>query len=95
MNEAKVPTALEQLVDRLLAKDPAQWPGSAAEVCERLEEMDDHHADTPLPSRGPDVTSTVELTPQEAAHGAVLPTRMTSHRPCPALGAVGLLDGRY
>ncbi|WP_107468894.1 protein kinase domain-containing protein [Streptomyces caniscabiei] len=84
------PVELERLVDRLLAKDPAQRPDSD-EVYDLLEEINDRcFGDTsPIPSRGADVTSEVHLHPNEATDGAVVPMRMTAHENCPACATTG------
>ncbi|MDW8805502.1 protein kinase [Streptomyces scabiei] len=84
------PVDLERLVNRLLAKDPAQRPESADEVYDLIEEINDRYfGDTPPPSRGADVTSEVSLTPSEATDGAVVPMRMTAHENCPACATTG------
>ncbi|WP_333745822.1 protein kinase domain-containing protein [Streptomyces sp. IBSBF 2950] len=85
------PVELEQLVGRLLAKDPALRPDSADEVYDLLEEINDRcFGDTsPIPSRGADVTSEVHLSPGEATGGAVIPLRMTAHVNCPDCATVG------
>ncbi|MFD3484957.1 protein kinase [Streptomyces sp. NPDC058665] len=84
------PVELDRLVDRLLAKDPAQRPDSADEVYDLIEEINDRYfGDTPPPSRGADVTSEVSLTPSEATDGAVVPMRMTAHENCPACATTG------
>ncbi|NED23452.1 hypothetical protein G3I37_00775 [Streptomyces anulatus] len=36
------------------------------------------------PSRGKDLTHDIDVTLVEAAHGAVIPLRITAHKPCPA-----------
>ncbi|MFG2933931.1 hypothetical protein [Streptomyces achromogenes] len=44
---------LERLVDRLLAKDPAQRPDIADEVYDLIEEINDRYfGDSPPPVRG-------------------------------------------
>ncbi|KPC78290.1 serine/threonine protein kinase [Streptomyces sp. NRRL F-6602] len=77
------PVGLEQLVSRLLAKNPAQRPDSAEEVYDLLEEINDRcFDDAPAPSRGADITSEVCLLPSEATDGAVIPMRMTTSKAC-------------
>lgn len=78
------PVELERLVSQLLAKDPAQCPDSADGVCELLEEINDRHFGDAPPSRGSDITSEVVISHAEAAEGAVIPLRFTTHRSCPA-----------
>ncbi|KEF04818.1 serine/threonine protein kinase [Streptomyces rimosus] len=78
------PGELERLVGQLLAKDPAQRPDSAEEVCERLAETGYRHFGDAPPSRGPDLASEVCLSRDEAADGAVIPLRCTTHKTCPA-----------
>ncbi|WP_406500201.1 hypothetical protein OG936_37610 [Streptomyces sp. NBC_00846] len=41
--------------------------------------------DAPPPGRGADITSEVWLDPSEAANGAVIPLRPTTHKTCPAV----------
>ncbi|WP_179233861.1 hypothetical protein [Streptomyces sp. CS057] len=38
----------------------------------------------PPPSRGKDLTHDIDVTLVEATHGAVIPLRITVHKPCPA-----------
>ncbi|MEU3954034.1 protein kinase [Streptomyces achromogenes] len=84
------PAELQQLVGRLLAKDPAHRPDSADEVYDLIEEINDRYVDgTPPPSRGADLTSEVSLSPDEAAHGAVIPLRVTTHQTCPDCATTG------
>ncbi|MEV5982815.1 protein kinase [Streptomyces sp. NPDC052114] len=84
------PVELEQLVSWLLTKDPAQRPGSADEVYDLLEEINDcHFGDAPAPSRGADITSEVRLSPSEATDGAVIPMRMTARETCPDCATTG------
>lgn len=82
---------LEQLVARLLAKDPARRPDSADEVYDLLDEINDRcFGDTsPIPSRGADITSEVWLSPREATDGAVIPMRMTARETCPDCATTG------
>lgn len=84
------PVELERLVDKLLAKAPAQRLESADEVYDLIEDINDRHCgDTPPPSRGADVTSEVSLTRSEATEGAVIPMRMTARENCPACATTG------
>ncbi|WP_043260274.1 protein kinase domain-containing protein [Streptomyces hokutonensis] len=89
------PVELERLVSRLLAKDPAQRPDSADEVYGLLEEINDSYfgetrpiGDLP-PVRGADITSEVQLHPDEATGGVVIPLRMTAHETCPSCATTG------
>ncbi|MFI0169597.1 hypothetical protein [Streptomyces sp. NPDC017095] len=78
------PAELQQLVGRLLAKDPAHRPNSADEVYDLIEEINDRYfKGTPPPSCGADLTSEVSLSKDEAAHGAVIPLRITTRQACP------------
>lgn len=84
------PVELEKLVARLLAKDPTHRPDSADEVYDLIEEINDHYfGDTPPPVNGADTTSEVWLAPNEAANGAVIPLRLTTHQNCPTCATTG------
>nr|WP_240045086.1 hypothetical protein [Streptomyces alboflavus] len=73
------PPELENLVTQLLSKDPAERPKSAGQ-----DEIYERHFGEEPPVQGHNVTSEITLTRSEAADGAVLPLRMTAHKPCPA-----------
>ncbi|MEU6405817.1 serine/threonine-protein kinase [Streptomyces sp. NPDC046985] len=73
------PVELEQLVSRLLAKDPAHRPDSADEVYDLIEEINDRYfGDTPPPSRGAGITPEVWLSLSGATGGAAIPMRLTA-----------------
>ncbi|MGZ0200544.1 protein kinase domain-containing protein [Streptomyces sp. RM1] len=78
------PVELERLVDRLLAKDPAQRPASAGKVRDVLKEINDRHFGATPPSRGKDIATEVLVTRAEATDGAIIPLRITAHNACPA-----------
>ncbi|GGM19769.1 hypothetical protein GCM10010129_75100 [Streptomyces fumigatiscleroticus] len=78
------PVELERLVDRLLAKDPAQRPASAGKVRDVLKEIRDRHFGATPPSRGKDIATEVLVTRAEATDGAIIPLRITAHNACPA-----------
>ena len=77
------PAELERLVGRLMAKDPARRPASA-DVWATLKEINDRYFGSTPPSRGQDIAHDIDVTPAEAADGAVIPLRITAHKPCPA-----------
>jgi serine/threonine-protein kinase len=77
------PAELERLVSRLMAKDPGQRPASA-EVWAALKEINDRYFGSTPPCRGKDIAHDIDLTPAEAADGAIIPLRITAHKPCPA-----------
>jgi serine/threonine-protein kinase len=77
------PAELERLVSRLMAKDPAQRPASA-DVWAALKEINDRYFGSTPPSRGKDIAHDIDVTPAEAADGAIIPLRITAHQPCPA-----------
>jgi serine/threonine-protein kinase len=77
------PAELERLVSRLMAKDPAQRPASA-DVWAALKEINDRYFGSTPPSRGKDIAHDIDVTPAEAADGAIIPLRITAHKPCPA-----------
>jgi serine/threonine-protein kinase len=77
------PAELERLVSRLMAKDPAQRPASA-DVWAALKEINDRYFKSTPPSRGKDIAHDIDVTPAEAAEGAIIPLRITAHKPCPA-----------
>ncbi|MDQ1013525.1 protein kinase domain-containing protein [Streptomyces afghaniensis] len=77
------PAELERLVSRLMAKDPAQRPASA-DVWATLKEINDRYFGSTPPSRGKDIAHDIDVTSAEAADGAVIPLRITAHKPCPA-----------
>ncbi|MFC8834850.1 protein kinase [Streptomyces griseoincarnatus] len=78
------PVELERLVDRILAKDPAQRPASAGKVRDVLKEIRDRHFGATPPSRGKDIATEVLVTRAEATDGAIIPLRITAHNACPA-----------
>ncbi len=77
------PAELERFTSHLLAKDPAQRPASG-QVWAALKEINDRHFGATPPSRGKDLAHDIDVTPAEATHGAVIPLRITAHKPCPA-----------
>ncbi|WP_432040943.1 protein kinase domain-containing protein [Streptomyces chartreusis] len=77
------PAELERLVGRLMAKDPAQRPASA-DVWATLKEINDRYFGSTPPSRGKDIAHDIDVTPAEATDGAIIPLRITAHKPCPA-----------
>ncbi|MFH9090505.1 protein kinase [Streptomyces sp. NPDC017673] len=77
------PAELERLVSRLMAKDPAQRPASA-DVWAALKEINDRYFGSTPPSRGKDIAHDIDVTQEEAADGAIIPLRITAHKPCPA-----------
>jgi serine/threonine-protein kinase len=77
------PAELERLVGRLMVKDPAQRPTSA-DVWAALKEINDRYFASTPPSRGKDIAHDIDVTPAEAADGAIIPLRITAHKPCPA-----------
>jgi serine/threonine-protein kinase len=77
------PAELERLVSRLMAKDPTQRPASA-DVWAALKEINDRYFGSTPPSRGKDIAHDIDVTPAEAADGAIIPLRITAHKPCPA-----------
>ncbi|MFJ5220956.1 protein kinase [Streptomyces sp. NPDC088354] len=78
------PPELDKIVAQLLAKDPAERPASAADVWERLHEIDERYFGENPPSRGQDSTTEILLSKEEATTGVVIPLRMTTRKPCPA-----------
>jgi serine/threonine-protein kinase len=77
------PAELERLVSRLMAKDPTQRPASA-DLWAALKEINDRYFGSTPPSRGKDIAHDIAVTAAEAADGAVIPLRITAHKPCPA-----------
>ncbi|MFF5475391.1 protein kinase [Streptomyces achromogenes] len=87
---ADAPVELEQLVGRLLAKEPAQRPRSAGDVWNLLREITDRYFDgTRRPTRGTDLTSEVWLSLVEATGGAIVPLRVTARETCSACAPRG------
>ncbi|MEE1792583.1 hypothetical protein PUR28_17710 [Streptomyces sp. BE308] len=76
-----VPPELEELVDDLLAKDPADRPASAQEVATELWSIYDRPEGS-MPSQGEDITSEVTLSQVEVTGGALIPLRVTSRSSC-------------
>ncbi|MGW3954047.1 protein kinase domain-containing protein [Streptomyces sp. NPDC004752] len=77
------PAELERFASRLMAKDPAQRPASG-DVWAALKEINDRYFGSTPPSRGKDLAHDIDVTPAEATDGAVIPLRVTAHKPCPA-----------
>ncbi|KMS74205.1 serine/threonine protein kinase [Streptomyces viridochromogenes] len=82
-----VPPELDDLVARLLAKDPSDRPACGQEVADILEGIGEQDFGTPSPIRGRDLTSEVTLSRDEAAIGAIIPLRRTARRTCPECAA--------
>lgn len=77
------PAELERFTGRLMAKDPAQRPASG-EVWAALKEINNRYFGSTPPSRGKDLAHDIDVTPAEATDGAIIPLRITAHKPCPA-----------
>ncbi|MEW1551869.1 protein kinase domain-containing protein [Streptomyces tsukubensis] len=77
------PPRLADLVETLLAKNPADRPADADQVADLLRDIDNGFGENP-PLRGQDISSDVQLTAYEAAHGAVVPLRLKASKVCPA-----------
>jgi len=71
----EIPWALSDLVDRLLAKLPAERPGSAAEVARELAALADRHGEPPARETGSELTLAFPFLP------ASRPSRPISSRP--------------
>ncbi|MFI5945573.1 protein kinase [Streptomyces uncialis] len=80
------PPQLVHLVDGLLAKNPADRPPVADKVAALLRGIYSGFGENP-PLRGQDISSDVQLTPDEATNGAVLPLRINASKTCPACSA--------
>ncbi|MGW1659293.1 hypothetical protein [Streptomyces atratus] len=66
-----------------MAKDPAQRPANG-DMWAALKEINDQYFGSTPPSRGKDIAHHIDVTPAEAADGAIIPLRITAHKPCPA-----------
>ncbi|MFD5386995.1 protein kinase [Streptomyces sp. NPDC127074] len=76
------PTELNDLVTRLLAKDPSDCPPSAEEVWAIICDIGDRHFSQAPPCRGQDIASEVRLSRDEAADGTVIVLRIVGRKPC-------------
>jgi eukaryotic-like serine/threonine-protein kinase len=83
-----VPPELDDLVARLLAKDPAHRPSCGQEVADVLERIGEQSLGAQSPIRGRDLTSEVTLSQDEAAFGGIIPLRRNVRRTCPECAAV-------
>ncbi|MGW3458300.1 protein kinase domain-containing protein [Streptomyces olivaceoviridis] len=77
------PPALVNLVERLLAKEPADRPADAFEVMLALREIDRRYFDEYSPTRGLDRYVRSAVSPRTAAFGAVAHIFLPDRTPCP------------
>ncbi|MES4908888.1 MULTISPECIES: DnaJ C-terminal domain-containing protein [unclassified Streptomyces] len=49
-----------------------------------LKEINDRYFGSTPPSSGKDIAHDIDVTAAEAADGAIIPLRITAHKPCPA-----------
>ncbi|MFD4905218.1 protein kinase domain-containing protein [Kitasatospora purpeofusca] len=74
---------LEDLVARLLAKNPDDRPQDAHQTRTALNEIGDRYYGRHAPRRGKDLNTDVTLSREEARHGATVPLRQSAHSTCP------------
>ncbi|MFJ5122977.1 protein kinase [Kitasatospora sp. NPDC088548] len=74
---------LEDLVARLLAKDPDDRPQDADQVRTALNEIGERYYGRHAPRRGKDLNTDVTLSREEAQHGATVPLRQNARSTCP------------